>query len=210
MKSPTALLEYPNASVRLRLARKGPGLPEREIFTSIWTKGTRFHVRDESGRNLAAILADILAPRSLGADPGSMEGMMDQYSQSLHPSKRTTELHGDLGNPEGVVHRTGEESWSVEMEKLAPIAAQFLAGEFKAPLQRQETCLRLGRTCTEYHGYIEGTEHGVPHQNEVTRIISPPYLMFSCVRDVTNSNHYYIREIISLQEGIVSNADLIP
>ncbi len=210
MKSPNALLEYPNARARLRLAKKGPGLPEREIFMTIWTKGTRFHVRDESGQNLSDILADISAPRSLGAGPGSLEGMMDQYSQSLHPSKRATELYGDLGAPEGVIHRTGEEPWSAEVGKLAPVAAQFLAGEFRAPLEQPVTCLRLGRTCTHYHGYIEGIELGVPYKNEVTRIVSPPYLMFSCVRDVTNSNYYYIREIVSLQEGTVSNADLIP
>lgn len=205
--------EYPNVKARLRLSRKGPGLPARENHMDIWMKGTRFRIRDESGRDVAAILGDLSASNGLGASPSSIEEIMDVWSQSQKANDVThiaTELYGDLATNEGWVRRRGETPWPIKAEELAPVAEQILDRELNARLEPRGEVSCLGRLCTEYEGFLAGKDQVTPYKSAVTRIVSPPYVLSSIARNTKNPSHFYAREIIALDEGIVTDKDLAP
>jgi hypothetical protein len=178
---------------------------------NIWMKGSRFRVRDESGRDVAAILGDVSASRGLGMAPHSMEEIMDVWSQSPElgaAARGVTELYGDLAAGQGWVLRGGQAAWPIEAESLAPAAEQILAGVLDVQLERRGQGTRLGRSYTEYQGTLEGEDQGVPYKSDVTCLVSPPYLLLSKVRDEQNPGHSYTREILSLEEGAASDSDL--
>jgi hypothetical protein len=203
--------EFPNVKVRLRLTAKGPALPARENYLEIWIKGTRFHVRDESGRDVASILRDITAPRGLGDPPHSVEEIMDMWSQSLNTRIGATELFGDLSTDEGIVCRAGQDPWQLPAGRLAPAARQILLDELEpAQLEHRSDNTRFNRPATEYHGFVGGTDQGIGYKNEITRVVAPPYVLYSDVRDADNAGHYYTREIVSLEENVVADTELSP
>ena len=209
MTPPTTAREYPNVKARLRLSRRGPALPARESDMEIWLKGPRFRVRDRSGRDVGAILGDITHKRGLGAPPASMEEIMDIRSRSLRTDDSgETELYGDLATGEGWVRRLGQPAWPIPVEELVPAAEQILAGELHPKLEVVRQVTRLGRPATEYHGFLGGDDPGASHSTEVTRIVSGPYLLLNSVRDVQNPDHYYTRDVVSLEEGGVTDSDL--
>jgi hypothetical protein len=204
---------YPNVKARLRLSRRGPSLPPRDSYLDIWLRGTRFRVRDEAGRDYSEIFADVTASRGLGAIPRSLEAMMDIWSQEPDPDAPTpiaTELDGDLATDEGWVRRRGQAAWPIRAAKLTPIAEQMLAGALDPRLAPRGVITRLGRPCVEYHGVLEGEEEGRPYASVVTRVVSPPYLVYSHVQDARHASHSYTREIVALEEGVVGDHDLTP
>jgi len=201
---------YPEVYVRLRLVLTKPALPTQETYMDIWTRGPRFHVRDESGRDIAAILDDVTAARGLGADPHSMEEIMDRWTQSRNAVSRVTDVYGDLETAKGVVQRTGQVPWSMAAEILAPLADQIFARKKNARLELKRQTVLLNRSAVEYHGILRGKDQGVPYKSEVTRIVSPLYLLVERVHDSKNPDHSLIREIVSLQEGKVDDRDLAP
>jgi hypothetical protein len=167
--------------------------------------GSRFHVSDESGAHPSDILGDVRAPRGLGRTPGSLEEIMDINSDwrrgpvAEHP----TELYGDLASTEGWVRDRRLKEWSVPARELAPVAEQMLAfDESSAGLDASGETECLGRRCTEYSGVIKS--EGV----EVVRRVSGPFLMYSSVRDLENANYFFTREIVALEEGGATDADL--
>jgi len=194
--------EFPNVRVRLRRVQRSPGLPVREGTLQIWLKGTRFRVRDEAGRRLSAILADLSAENGLGAAPRTLEEMMDIQSESRIPADGVTDLYGDLATDEGWVCRKAQPAWRTEAAELAPAAAQSLTGEL-AGLEPRGHVTRLGRACTEYQGALEGG-------SAVTYIVSPPYLLLSHVHAADDADHSYTREVVALEEGAVTDEDLAP
>src|SRR5262249_38695093 len=97
--------QYPDVRARLQLTLLHPSLPVRRSVMAIWLKGTRFRVREEAGRHVAAILDDVLAPRGLGAPVRSLEEAMDIWSQSQGGGSSATELYGDRATAEGWVRR---------------------------------------------------------------------------------------------------------
>ena len=139
-----------------------------------------------------------------------MEDIMDVWSQSYDSSTGVTDLYGDLATGKGLVYRRGLDPWPIEAETLAPAAGQIIVGGLDEQLEPRGRVTRLGRPATEYHGFLEEEEQGVLCRNEVTQVVSPPYLLFSHVHDARNAAHYYIREIVSLDEGIVADSDLSP
>jgi hypothetical protein len=205
--------EYPNVEARLRLSKVASVLPPRESYMSIWMKGTRFRVRDESGRDVAAILGDVSSSRGVGVPARSIEEMMDVWSQSRDTgsaARSVTELYGDLATGEGWVLRGGQAAWPIRADELAPAAEQILAGGLDEQLQPRAQVTRLGRPATEYHGFLEGKDQGIPYRSEVTRVISAPYLLLSEVRNAENAGHSYTREVLSLEEGAAADSDLTP
>jgi hypothetical protein len=213
MSQQTTPREYPNVKARLRLSRMAPALPSRESYMDIWMKGTRFRVRDESGRDVASILGDLSSNRGLGAPARSIEEMMDIWSQSQDTgsaARGATELYGDRATGEGWVLRGGQPAWPIQADVLAPAAEQILAGEPDKQAQPPVQVTRLGRQATEYHGFLEGEDRGIQYKSEVTRIVSPPYLLLIEVRNAQSADHYYTREVVSLDEGVVTDSDLIP
>jgi len=202
---------FPNAKARLRVAARWPATPPREHFLTIWTRDLQFRVRDESGRHVSAILADVEAQRGLGAPPRTMEDFMDAQSRPARPRGSGTDLFGDLASSAGLVVRAGQAPWAMAAERLAPAARQILAGDGAPgePASRRP-CVRLGRPATEIRSTAAGVDNGAPYRNAVTRVVSPPYLLFSHVHDARDPGHYYTREIVSLEEGTVSDPDLAP
>jgi hypothetical protein len=205
--------EYPNVRARLRLSRMNPILPPRQSFTEIWMKGTRFRVCDEAGRHVAEILGDLSPGRGLGVPAHSLEEIMDIWSQSQDggaPARGVTELYGDRATGQGWVRRGGQAAWPMRAEELAPAAEQILAGGVDERLQPRGPVTRLGRPAIEYRGILDGEDQAGPYACEVTRIVSPPYLLLNAVRDARNANHASIREVVSLEEGASDDRDLTP
>lgn len=201
---------YPDVHARLRLSKNKPVLPKQEIYLCIWTRGSRFHVRDESGREVSAILDEIGAISGLGTVPHSLEEIMDQWSESLHPDAAVTDLYGDLATSRGVVQRTGQSAWDMEAGKLAPVANQIFVSTETQGFTLARKTIRLQRPSLEYHGSVRGKIQGISFRSEIIHVVSPPYLLLSRVHDARDPNHYSLREIVWLEEGNVQEHDLIP
>ena len=202
--------EFPNARLRLRLRWQAPALPEHTVEQTIWLRGSKFRVRDEAGRPLYEILGDVTAPRGLGLPARSMEEIMDRRAAARRPPVGVTEVFGDLASGEGWVVATGSPRWAKPASELAPIARQVLAGDRAAGLDRRSAVTRLARAATEYHGVVEVQEDGAPQHVAVVRVIDPPFLLLDDVRDAGSADHYYIREVVVLDQGVVTDADLAP
>jgi hypothetical protein len=202
--------EYPNVKARVRLLLATPPLPQRENYMDIWLKGTRFRVRDESGRDVSTIIGDLTSSHGLGSSPRSIEEMMDISSQSRITDTEPTELYGDLATKQGLVYSQGEDPWPIDAAKLAPAAEQIIAGDLDEQLEPRGEVIHLSRPSTRYHGVLEKDDDGIPSKREVTRIVSLPYLLFSNVRDSQDVDHYYTREVVTLNEGSVDDSDLTP
>ena len=176
-------------------------------------KGTQFRVRDESGRDAASILSDLSASRGLGSPPESIEEIMDVWSQSQGANEADfgpTELYGDMATNKGWVRRGKQDVWPLAAEKLAAAAEQILVGRIEPDWKVGEEVTCLGRVCKEYSGFLKGEERGVRFKTAVTQIISGPYVFSSIVRDLSNEDHYYSREIVALDEGVTTEEDLMP
>jgi hypothetical protein len=176
-------------------------------------KGTRFRVRDESGRDVASILSDLSASNGLGASPHSIEEIMDVWSQSREAEAKfvgVTELYGDSATNEGWVRRREQAAWPLAADKLAPAAEQILAGKVDTQLQPRGQVTCLGRLCVEYDGFLEGEEQDVPYKTAVRRLVSLPYLLSSIAREAQNASHYFVREIVALEEDVTTDKDLTP
>lgn len=206
----TALRKYPNVKARLRLSRKAPALPARESYIDIWLRGSRFRVCDEAGRSVSEILDDLASPRGLGATPVSMEGIMDVRSQSQIANAGPTELFGNHATGRGLAFHHGQKPWPMNPEELAPAAEQIFADGTQQRLESGEFEIRLGRRAKVYHGFLTGKIRGMRFKSEVKQVISPPYLLFCHVRDAANANYFCTRELISLEEKIVTAKDLNP
>jgi hypothetical protein len=203
---------YPNVHVRLRIAQRAPSIPPRDSELEIWLSGTRFHVRDLTGQPIQDILGDVTAPRQLGVPARTIEDMMDRHAEAQHrdASSPPTELFGDLSTDAGWVYPSSGERRQIRASTLAPAAEQILARDKANGLQRGAPSTRLGRASSEYRGVVMVTEDGEPYQNEVTRVIAPPYLLREDIRDAANPGMSYVREIIALDEDTVTDADVAP
>jgi hypothetical protein len=203
---------YPNAHARLHLTQHTPGKPPREAQIEIWLKGSRFRVRELSGRVLPEILADLNDPRQLGALPRTIEDMMDrgdaERGRRSHPG--ATELFGELGADEGWVLAPNRARTAMRARTLAPIAEQILARDRGTGLTPGASALQLGRTGTEYTGTVTVSADGKHYQNTVTRVIAPPYVLLDSARSAANAELSYVREIVALDEGSVTDADVTP
>jgi hypothetical protein len=204
---------YPNVHVRLHLTQHTPDHAPRDCEVEIWLKDTRFHVRDLSGRRVDEILGDVTAPRQLGALPRTMEELMDRDAVARGRASQPpppTELYGDLASDDGWIYAPRRPPAEMRAAKLAPAAEQILARNKMTGLQIGATATRLGRPATEYHGFVMVSDDGEPYQNDVTRAISPPYLLFEATRSTGNAELSYVREIVALEEGGVTDADVTP
>jgi hypothetical protein len=200
--------DFPNVRVRLRLRSQSAALPERTIEQTIWLRGPRFRIRDEAGRDLHQILTDVTAPSGLGHAPRTLEEIMDRRSAARRPPAGATEIFGDLASDAAWNYAPGSSPWSQPAHELAPIARQPLAGDRAVGLTAGAAATHLGRTATEYRGQLQVVEAGASRRNAVVRLIAPPFLLLDDVRDAGNANHFYIREVIALDLGVVTDADL--
>jgi hypothetical protein len=213
LSSTTSVPEFPNATARLRIARTGPGLPDRERILTIWLCGTRFRIRDESGAHVSSILDDVPGTRGLGTPLRTVEAMMDLWSEaSKRPTRpnRVTELWGDLASDEGYVKHGDADPWPKSADELAPLAVMILAPPVDDRLHVAGGERLLDRTGTRSEGRVEGQDEDGVFETEVTRIVAPPYLLREFVRDLRDPSRTYLRELLSLEEGAVTDADLIP
>jgi hypothetical protein len=205
--------QLPNARIRLRLHFQAAALPERDIEQTIWLHGSRFRVRDEVGRDVYQQLGDITYPRGLGLPATTMEEIMDREAEARRKPYGVTEVYGDLANDAGVVIPAVGKRYEGPASKLAPLARQVLAAADDprlAALARAGDVTRLGRAAVEYKGEVEVDENGAKRRNTVVRVVAPPYLLLDDVRNAELADHYYVREVVALDEGVVTDADVTP
>jgi hypothetical protein len=201
---------YPNVHVRLRLSQQAPALPQRTDEVELWLDGTRFHVRDLSGRSPSMILGELSAPRGLGVPARTMEEIMDRKSAARRTPAGPTDLYGDLASGDGWVYPPRGERWAMPASELAPAAEQILAAGRDAGLTRTGATTHLGKDAATYHGVVDADEDGTTFHGDVTRLLAPPYLLSERVHDAGNAAHYFAREVLALDEGSVTDADLTP
>ncbi len=194
--------------MRLHLTMTAPGLPERGGAVDVWWKGTAFRVRDDTGRDHGAVLADLAEPRGLGRIHGSIEEIMDVASAAQGPKPEPVELLGDTATGAGWVLQPGDEAWPVEAGLLTPAADQIFAPDSPSPLQEVKRGRRLGRPTTEYSGTITGTAGSATYTNVVRRVVSGPYLLLDDVRDARNAGYSVVRRALRIREGRVCDADV--
>ncbi len=204
---------YPNVHVRLHLTQHTPDHPPRECDLEIWLKDTRFHVRDLAGRRIDQILGDATAPRQLGVLPRTMEELMDRDAEvraRANPPLVPTEIYGDLATDDGWVFQPRRAPAEMRAFKLAPVAEQILAHHKATGLQLGGGTTHLGRPATEYRGIVTVTDTGESYENQVVRVVAAPYLLLERTQSASNAELAYVREIVALDEGTVSDADVTP
>lgn len=204
---------YPNAHIRLQLTQRIADDPPRVYQLEIWLKDRRFHIRDLVGRRFDEVLTDVRAARQLGSLPRTIEEIMDRDAADRARQARPpapTELYGDLDSARGWIDREHRDRVEVPASVLVPIAEQVLASGKTAGLQAGVPTTRLGRRGTRYDGLVEVTDAGEHYTNRVSRTIAPPYLMFERTEDANNHTLAFEREITGLDEGTVTDSDVIP
>ncbi len=135
---------------------------------------------------------------------------MDIWAQSPDGASSATELYGDRAGSEAWVRRGDQPPWPMPADTLAAVAEQILAGEPDARLPALGPVTRLGRQAMEYRGVLRGEDQAGAYACEVTRIVSPPYLLLSEVRNARNAGHARTLEAVTLEQGACSDADLAP
>lgn len=205
--------EYPNVHARLRIARSGVGVPAQEDELEIWLKGTRFRVRDAHGRRYDELVGDVTEPRGLGVPARTMEDIMDRQSEAERRDsgsrRAASQLFGDRATDQGWVYPSDGQRWTTKARRLAPVAEQILAHDQPVDLPAGQVT-RLGRPATEYRGTVPVVANGTPTQNVVTRVIAPPFVLLDAAHDSENPELSYVREIVVLEEGTVTDADIVP
>jgi hypothetical protein len=119
-----------------------------------------------------------------------------------------TEFIGDMASKHGCIYEPESAPWMIETEEIAPVVEQIFTDGLEAQLDSIETLTRFGRTCTKYHGFVEGEDGGAPYKSEIKRIVSPPFLFLNEVRDAEQSDYYYIREFVEFEEGKVTDKEV--
>lgn len=185
-------MTYPNARLRVRRVRTVPGAPVFETELLIWLSGSRFRVSDPSGRPYRDIVADAVAPRGFGSPPRTMEDFMDAFDASTDDSDLgPTELWGDVATGEACVRQPRGEPWEVDADRIAPVVEQVLAVEGGRFVQ-------------------EGEEDGIPYRSDVLLTVDPPFVVRREVRDAANPQLSALTEVVEVEEGTVTGADLVP
>ena len=208
MTTPDDALATRNVYVRLEISMRGPALPERGGTVDVWWKGARFRVRDDTGRDHGSILADLAAPRGLGQAPGSIEEIMDVASAAEGPKPDPTELFGDMASGAGWVVPPGEGPWPIEADRLVAAANQIFAPDTETSLEEVARDTILGRASVEYAGTIRGTVGTATYTNQVSRVVSAPYLLLEDARDARNADYYFVRRALWVREDQVQDADV--
>ncbi|MGH3797053.1 MAG: hypothetical protein ACRDSP_19440 [Pseudonocardiaceae bacterium] len=206
-----AASRFPNVCARLRRTHTAPGIQPSETTLTIWLWNTAFRVRDEAGRPYSDVVNDVRSARGFGATPRTMEEFMDTSYRSRHSTDRDpTELYGDFQTGEATVREAGQDPWPVSPEVIAPVAAQLLTDGREAELELVSTTTYLDRPCAEYRFTLTGDEDGVPYRSDVRRLVSGPFVLLQEVRDERISQLATVTEVVELNEGTVTDADLRP
>lgn len=214
-KGPTvSQADHSNVHARLRLTKRGIGVPEQQDELEIWIRGTRFRIRDAQGRSVTDLIADLDEPRGLGAQARTMEEIMDRQSQADHraatASPRPSDLYGDRATDAGRVYPARGEPRPIAARRIAPLVDQIFARDRASGLARAGEVTRLGRAAVEYRDTVPVVADGKPAANVVVRVIASPFLLLDAAHDATVPAMSYVREIVALDEGPVSEADVTP
>jgi hypothetical protein len=172
-----------NARAAILITRELPGTAAIKAPVTIWWLGSRFHARDESGLPVDDLLALANSPRGFGREPRTKEEFMD--------TRR------------GTVIRRGRKL-ETDIKLLLPLAELVLSGDV-ASLKPTGRAQLLKREATEYTTYLPGENGG---RSTVRRLVSGPYTL---LREVTNEHRRgaLLRvEVLSLDEGAVSDTDV--
>jgi hypothetical protein len=200
---------YPNARLRLRRVAKAPSAPTSDSQMVLWLDGSRFHLRDETGRSYPEILGDLTAARGFGLTARTIEDFMDAWGAAGR-TRKPTDIYADLASDEGIVVEEGGQPWTIDAARLVGLADQVFTDGREQSLEPVAETTYLGRSCTEYRFSIEGEEDGVPYRSDVSWLVSAPYLLRREVRDAPGGRLSAITEVVELVEGVVAEDDLRP
>lgn len=202
---------YPNVRIRLRTTNRTAAVDDQVSEVDIWLKGQKFHIRDHACRPMSFILQDVTDPGGLGRPLESIEEMMDVgTADRLREGSSPTEIYGDLASDRAWVQEPYIKPYDMEASELAPIAEQVLARGKTPGLKVARTTSRLGRAAAEYRGMVDAIWMEEPRQNEVTRVVAPPFLLYEHSRPPGSGSRSYTREILVIEEGVVTDADVTP
>jgi hypothetical protein len=200
---------YPNVRLRLRRVAKAPGAPTSETEMVLWLDGSRFHLRDETGRSYPEILGDVTSARGFGLTARTIEDFMDAWGAARR-TRKPTDIYADLTTDEGIVLEEGGQPWTISAARLVGLADQVFTDGREQTLEPVGATTYLGRNCTEYQFSIEGEEDGVPYRSEVSWLVSAPYLLRREAQDAPEGHLSAITEVMDLVEGVVAEDDLRP
>lgn len=201
--------DYPNVRLRLRREAKAPGAPDTEARMALWLSGSRFRLRDETGRSYPELVGDVTSARGFGRASRTIEGLMDAWSAAGR-EHLPTEIVADLATDAAVVVEEGGQPWTLEASRLVGLADQVFTHGLERDLEPVGERGFLGRSCLEYRFSIEGVEEGVPYRSDVSWLVSAPYLLRREVRDAPDGRLVAITEVVELVEGGVTEDDLRP
>ena len=209
MSEPAGTTVYPNVRFRLRRTTHAPNAPDTDAVLMLWLSGSRFRLRDEAGRSYPAILADVAPGRGLGQAARSIEDQMDAWSTAAR-SWPPTEIYADHAMDQATVIESGGQPWSVGARRVAGLADQVFSHALPPEAEPAGWTSRLGRRCEEFRFAIVGEEDGVPYRSEVRWWVSAPYLLRREVADAPSGRRRAMTEVLELDEGIVTENDLMP
>lgn len=202
---------YPNVHIRLKTTNRAAAVDDQVSEVDIWLKGQKFHIRDHACRPMSFILEDVMDPGGLGRQLESIEEMMDVgTADRLREKSSPTEIYGDLASDQAWVAEPFTTPYDMEARKLAPIAEQVLSRGKTAGLKVAGSRSRLGRAAAEYRGMVDAIWMEKPQQNAVTRIVAPPFLLHEHSHPPGSESRSYTREILAIEEGVVTDADVTP
>nr|MDT0657208.1 hypothetical protein [Micromonospora sp. DSM 115978] len=188
-----------NARAGILITRELPGTATLKVPATIWWLGGRFHVRDESGLPVDDLLALASSPRGFGREPRTKEEFMDTRTRL----SGVTEVYGDRAARHGTVIEDGRKL-EVETESLLPLGQLVLSGDVTGlkPTGRGKL---LGRDAIEYTTPLSGKDGA---RSTVRRRVSGPYTLLREVTDERRAGALLRVEVLSLDEGVVTEMDV--
>ncbi len=188
-----------NVRIGVVITRELPGTAAIKAPATIWWLGSRFRVHIESGLPVGDLLGLASSPRGFGREPRTKEEFMD--TRIKLPG--TTDVYGDRAARLGTVIEHGTKL-EVDINSLLPLAELVLSGDV-AGLEQSGRGRLLERDASEYTTYLSGAEDA---RSKVRRLVAGPYTLLREVTDEHRSGALLRVEVLSLDEGVVRDADV--
>ncbi|GLZ76180.1 hypothetical protein Afil01_09870 [Actinorhabdospora filicis] len=191
-----------NVRAKLTRGRKFPALRDLSAAQTVWWLGEQFRFRDESGRPVSEVLADVTAPRGFGSTPRSLEGIMDTFLDL----KGVTEVYGDRAKGTGIIIDSQGRRRAVDASVILPLAAQLFAEDLKGLTPGARSKI-LGRDTVAYAKTLTGSDEAGSFRQEQKLTVAGTYVL---LRETAAGRASARTEVTALDEGVVTAADVTP
>jgi hypothetical protein len=188
-----------NARAAIVITRELPGTGTIKAPGTIWWRGSRFHVRDESGLTVDDLLALASSPGGFGREPRTKEEFMD----TRVPLSGVIDVYGDRAARAGTVIKDGRKL-ELDTKSLLPLGELLLSGDVDG-LKPTGRGRLLNRDATEYTTSLPG-EDGAGAT--VRRLVSGQFTLLREVTSERGEGALLRVEVLSLDEGVVHDSDV--